>query len=442
MAVKSVTSQNDLCEHSLLLFAETIITMKKDRIIYVYADWFEQGDPVLMGTLTAIAAKGKEVFSFEYEKAWLQSGAYAMLDPDLNLYSGRYFPSGNKTNFGVFLDSCPDRWGRVLMERRENMRAANEGRAARRLTESDYLLGVFDAYRVGGIRFREEIDGAFVNNDTDFITPPWTALRELQAASKYIEESGQNDYRTELALNILLNPGSSLGGARPKASVIDPQKHLWIAKFPSTADYMNVGGWEYVVNRLAQKAGINVAECVALKLNNRHHTFVSKRFDRKNGRRIHFASALTMLGYQDGAGHESGVSYLEIAEFLMRYGAQTDADLEELWRRIVFGICVKNTDDHLRNHGFVLQPDGWKLSPAYDINPNPWGEMLSLNISENDNSLNLDLALSVAAYFRVKQQRAAKIVAEVKKAVTGWRKEAKAITILAAEFEKVAPAFE
>ncbi|MCA6365293.1 MAG: HipA domain-containing protein [Bacteroidetes bacterium] len=395
-----------------------------------------------MGTLTAIAAKGKEVFSFEYEKAWLQSGAYVMLDPDLNLYSGRYFPSGSKTNFGIFLDSCPDRWGRVLMDRRENMRAKTEGRTARRLTESDYLLGVFDAYRVGGIRFKEDVDGEFVNNDKDFTTPPWTALRELQAASKYIEENDEADYHGEMLLNMLMNPGSSLGGARPKASVIDPQKHLWIAKFPSSGDYMNVGGWECVVNQLAQKAGIRVAEGVALKLNNRHHTYVSKRFDRENGRRRHFASALTMLGYQDGAGHESGVSYLEIAEFLMRYGAQTNADLEELWRRILFSVCVKNTDDHLRNHGFLLQPDGWRLSPAYDMNPNPWGEGLSLNISEQDNSLSTDLVMSVAEYFRVKSARAHKIAGEVKKAVAGWRKEAKALNILAAEQEKISVAFE
>jgi serine/threonine-protein kinase HipA len=421
---------------------QRIKNMKQDRTIDVYADWFEQGDPVRMGTLTAIAAKGKEVFSFEYEKAWLQSGAYVMLDPDLNLYSGRYFPTGSKTNFGVFLDSCPDRWGRVLMDRRENMRAKTEGRTARRLTESDYLLGVFDAYRVGGIRFKEGVDGEFVNNDKDFTTPPWTALRELQAASKYIEENDEADYHGEMLLNMLMNPGSSLGGARPKASVIDPQKHLWIAKFPSSGDFMDVGGWEFVVNRLAQKAGIRTAEGVALKLNNRSHTYVSKRFDRENGRRRHFASALTMLGYQDGAGHESGVSYLEIAEFLMRYGAQTNADLEELWSRILFSVCVKNTDDHLRNHGFLLQPDGWRLSPAYDMNPNPWGEGLSLNISEQDNSLSIDLVMSVAEYFRVKSARAQKIAGEVKKAVSGWRKEAKALKIPAAEQERLAAAFE
>lgn len=417
-------------------------SMKQDRTIFVYADWFEHGNPVRMGTLTAIAAKGKEVFSFEYEQEWLQSGSYIMLDPDLNLYSGRYFPSGNKTNFGVFLDSCPDRWGRVLMDRRENMRARNEERQPRRLTESDYLLGVFDEYRVGGIRFKEEADGDFVNNDKDFITPPWTALRELQAASKYIEENDEADYRSELLLNMLMNPGSSLGGARPKASVIDPQKQLWIAKFPSNSDFLDVGGWEFIVNKLAQKAGIHTAEGVALKLNNRHHTYISRRFDREKSRRRHFASALTMLGYQDGAGHESGVSYLEIAEFLMRYGSQTNADLEELWRRILFSVCVKNTDDHLRNHGFLLEADGWKLSPAYDMNPNPWGEGLSLNISEQDNALSLELVMSVAEYFRVKTARANKIADTVKKAVAGWRKEARALKIQAAEQEKMAVSFE
>ncbi|MGL5889474.1 MAG: type II toxin-antitoxin system HipA family toxin, partial [Bacteroidia bacterium] len=245
----------------------------------------------------------------------------------------------------------------------------------------------------------------------------------------------------EAWFNMLVAPASSLGGARPKASVLDPDGQLWIAKFPSTGDVNNIGGWEFVVHQLAKKAGLNVADGVVKKLSNKHHTYISKRFDRVNGKRLHFASALTMLGYVDGDGHDTGVSYLEIAEFLMKHGSQTDKDLEELWRRIVFGICVKNTDDHLRNHGFLLMADGWRLSPAYDINANAFGEGLSLNISEQDNSLSLDLALSVAEYFRVKKTTADKIIAKVQKAVGGWRKEAKALGIPLVEQARMTGAF-
>jgi serine/threonine-protein kinase HipA len=415
--------------------------MKKDREILVYADWESLGGPVKMGTLTAIAAKGKEVFSFEYDEAWLQSGFYFMLDPDLHLYSGRYFPTNEKQNFGLFLDSCPDRWGRVLMDRREAIQAKKEDRSPRRLIESDYLLGVFDEHRPGAIRFKTEAAGEFLNNSLQMTTPPWTSLRELEYACRLMEEEHATPADFDTWFNMLVAPASSLGGARPKASVLDPEGQLWIAKFPSTGDVNNIGGWEFVVHQLAKKAGLNVADGVAKKLSNKHHTYISKRFDRVNGKRLHFASALTMLGYVDGDGHDTGVSYLEIAEFLMKHGSQTDSDLEELWRRIVFSTCVKNTDDHLRNHGFLLMPDGWRLSPAYDINANAFGEGLSLNISEQDNSLSIELAMSVAEYFRVKKTSADKIVAKVQKAVGSWRKEAKALGIPLVEQARMASAF-
>jgi serine/threonine-protein kinase HipA len=417
--------------------------MSGGKKILVYAHWNGFKDPVLMGILSAAPAKGKEVFSFEYAKEWLQSGSTSMIDPDLQLYSGRYFPRDEKMNFGVFLDSCPDRWGRVLMERREAALARKEKRSAKNLLESDYLLGVYDGHRMGALRFKTNEDGNFLNDDKYMASPPWTSLRELEQASIKFEEDNVDDEEYLKWINLLIAPGSSLGGARPKASVLDPEGNLWIAKFPSINDTKNIGAWEMVVSRLAVEAGLNMAEHDMKQFKNRHHTFLTKRFDRTaKGERIHFASAMTLLGYQDGAGHDIGVSYLEMAEFLERNGADVNSDLEELWRRIIFNICVKNTDDHLRNHGFLLTEEGWRLSPAYDVNPNEYGTGLNLNISEKDNSLDLDLAISVAEYFRIKKYKAREITEQVKEAVTDWRSIAKDTGLSKAEIDRMSKAFE
>ncbi len=417
--------------------------MSSKKEISVFAHWEGFNDPILMGTLTATPARGKEVFAFEYAKSWLQSGHTNMIDPDLQLYSGRYFPREERQNFGVFLDSCPDRWGRILMERREAVVARQEKRAPRNLLESDYLLGVYDGHRMGALRFKLSEDGNFLNDDKNMAAPPWTSLRELEHASMKFEEDNIDDEDYLKWINLLMAPGSSLGGARPKASVLDAKNCLWIAKFPSIKDTKNVGAWEMVVNKLALKAGINVAEGQLKQFNSNNHTFLAKRFDRSiNGTRIHFASAMTMLGYTDGAGHDTGVSYLEIVEFLIRHGAEVNTDLEELWRRIVFSICVKNTDDHLRNHGFLLSEKGWRLSPAYDINPNEFGAGLSLNISEKDNSLDLELALSVSEYFRIPGTKAKKIIELVKSVVTEWRGIAKDVGLSKSQQDRMVRAFE
>ena len=240
---------------------------------------------------------------------------------------------------------------------------------------------------------------------------------------------------------MLIAPGGSLGGARPKASVIDPNGQLWIAKFPSLNDDIDKGGWEMVVNELAKMSGLNVSEGTVKKFRNKNHTFLTKRFDRTiNSERIHFASAMTLLGYADGTGQENA-SYLHLAEFLMRNGAKVNTDLKELWRRIVFNICVKNTDDHLRNHGFLLTDKGWVLSPAYDINPNERGTGLTINISEEDNSLNLDLALEVAEYFRLKEKNASNIIKKVKTSISNWKQLAKKYGIPKSEQELMSKAF-
>lgn len=241
---------------------------------------------------------------------------------------------------------------------------------------------------------------------------------------------------------MLMAPGSSLGGARPKAGVLDTENNLWIAKFPSADDNKDIGVWEMVVNDLAKKAGLQIAEGMVRKFSTNYHTYLTKRFDRTaKGERIHFASAMTLLGYTDGVSSHDGVSYLEIVEFIMRHGAKVDNDLEELWRRIVFSICVSNTDDHLRNHGFLLTEDGWILSPAYDVNPVETGTGLKLNISEYDNSLNLDLAMEVAEYFRLSDKRAAEIIESVKKSVLSWRFVAEKYKISKSEQDIMANAF-
>ena len=410
--------------------------------IYVYANWNEFSDPCLLGLLNVTITRGKEVFYFEYDKEWLKSAPAQILDPDLGYYSGPQFLSDGKSNFGLFLDSSPDRWGRLLMKRREALRARKEERPINTLYESDYLLGVFDGHRMGALRFKLSPGGEFLDNDRIHASPPFTKLRDLEYASLKIEEERDLDNPEYLKwLRLLIVPGSSLGGARPKSSVVDPANNLWIAKFPSKMDHFDVGAWEMLVHELAQRVGIRVPESRIEKFSGRYHTYLSKRFDRENGKRIHFASALTMLGYTDGTGHSDGAGYLEIAEFLMRFGANVREDLEELWKRIVFNICVSNTDDHLRNHGFILTKEGWILSPAYDMNPVEDAVGLSLNISEDDNSLDLDLAREVAEYFRIDDRKSEQIISQITSTVKGWRIIANHIGIRKTEQELMSGAF-
>lgn len=391
--------------------------------IYVYADWAELGNPILMGYLFADLLRGKEVFSFEYTNEWLQSDYLYPLDPDIGFYSGIQYLNNEKPNFGLFLDSSPDRWGRVLMKRKESIVAKAEKRSMRTLRESDFLLGVYDLHRMGALRFKLDANGAFLDNNENYSAPPWTSIRELEYASLELERNLDDDNPELLQwINLLMAPGSSLGGARPKASVKDLSDALWIAKFPSKSDLIDSGAWEMVANELAHQSGINTAEGCIKKFNSKHHTFLTKRFDRlANGMRIHFSSAMTLLGHNDGADAEDGVSYLELVEFIIQNGANVNEDLEELFKRIVFSIAISNTDDHLRNHGFLLTKSGWTLSPAYDLNPNKYGVGLKLNISENDNSLDFNLAVSVAPYFRLSEERAVELIDEIKKVVSGWR---------------------
>lgn len=415
----------------------------KQRQIEVHAHWVGLDEPTLVGILHATPLRGKEIFSFEYDHEWLNSGYAQAIDPALQLYQGQWHAPTTQDNFGVFLDSSPDRWGRFLMNRREAQLAREEKRNERKLMESDYLLGVFDEHRMGALRFRTDPDGLFLDNNKELASPPWTSLRELEHASLEIEkDDAEKNPGYSKWLKMLIAPGGSLGGARPKAGVVDELKHLWIAKFPNGNDEFDVGAWEMVAYKLAKRAGIDMSEAKIEKFNSRHHTFISKRFDRtSNGERIHFTSAMTLLQRTDGDDPSKGASYLELAQFIAKQGVQPDQDLEQLWRRIVFYICISNVDDHLRNHGFILQPNGWTLSPAFDINPVPSGEGLKLNISESDNAQDLELAKDVARYFRIKPDRTEKIIDEVISAVKTWKKEATNIGISLAEQDRMKRAF-
>lgn len=413
-----------------------------NKNIFVYANWNSEDEPSLLGILSSDIIRGKEVFSFQYDKNWLKENSNFILDPQLQYFEGLQYNRGEKSNFGIFLDSSPDRWGRLLMKRREALIAKREGRKPLILKESDFLLGVFDENRMGGLRFKLDPQKEFLNSNKELAAPPFTTLRELEYASLKLEDE-VDDENSLHWLNMLMAPGSSLGGARPKASVRDPSGNLWIAKFPSKNDDVNIGAWEFIAMEISKQVGINVANFDAQKFSNEYHTFLSQRFDRNlSGERIHFASAMTLLGYNDGADYHEGVSYLEIAEFISRNGANINLDLKELWTRIILNIGIKNTDDHLRNHGFLLSENGWILSPAYDINPNPFGSGLTLNISEDDNSLDFELALSVIDYFRLKEGEALQIINKVKSSIMNWEKLANSIKISREEQYRMKAAFD
>ena len=412
----------------------------------MYADWARGVAPLPLGTIHARSrGVGGDVVDFAFSDGALADPQVKkhQLDPRLRAVEGAQYPAHPRRTFGMFADASPDRWGRRLIERRF-ARDKREHRIARNahLAESDYLLGVHDAFRSGALRFKLNDDGAFLDNRDRAGAPPLMCLRELEAASRVIEANTGDAAAMDGALNLLLAPGASLGGARPKATVVDEQGALWIAKFPSASDNHDIGAWEAVVHRLAERSGIRVAQSAWARYTDAGATFRVRRFDRgAAGERIHFASAMTLTDHADGDGADTGASYLELADVLITQGAETDADLTELWRRIVFSIAVSNTDDHLRNHGFLLALNGWRLSPAYDVNPVPGASGLALNIDDHDNALDFDLARSVAAAFRVDAELQDEIFASIRDAVAGWRSVASALKLSRDEQSRMEPAF-
>ena len=340
----------------------------------------------------------------------------------MNNYPGQQYTTPGKDIFGCFSDALPDRWGRTLINRREQILAKEEKRPVRHLSSFDYLVGIEDYSRMGGLRFKESLEGEYINASEVLRIPPLTDIRELIAASSEIEKSEEENHLPERRwIEQLVQPGSSLGGARPKASVIDENKIMYITKFPSRKDDYDTGLWEHFSHLLAKKAGIHAAETRVIFTNDKYHTLLSRRFDRKeDGKRIHFASAMTLLGLNDGDNANTGHGYLDIVDFILQNCTNVEDNLQELYRRVAFNICVGNTDDHFRNHGFLLTAKGWTLSPAYDMNPT-LNEYQSLLISAISNKADLNILLDACEDYMLNCKTAKRIILEVVEAVKGWR---------------------
>ena len=383
--------------------------MQNEKIVFVFFN--KDGIDKLMGRLYIENTRGKEIHSFEYDEEWLSDKKNNIfIDPEIHFFGGRQWKSQNDNSslFGIFIDSAPDRWGRLLLKRREILNAKKESRSIKTLMESDYLLGVSDFTRIGAIRYKSELDGDFLANSAESI-PPLARLRDLEAASIALELDSEED-----KYEILLSPGSSLGGARPKANVIDEDGNIYIAKFPSKNDEYDVGALEKKVYDLAKICGLNVVDSKLISFSKYGSTFLVKRFDRDKDKRIHFESAMTLLGKSDG---DDSTSYLDLASFIHSNGSRVKQNLHELFKRIAFNILVKNTDDHLRNHGFILEDGSWVLSPLYDVNYNKDGQYLHLFINENDASLDTDILIDTAKYYELNKDDGSKIVKEMKRIV-------------------------
>ena len=407
--------------------------MDREALVYVDLD----GTPQLVGRLWARVRKNKEGATFEYDRTWLDNPARFSLEPALQLGPGPFHTPADTSMFGAIGDSAPDRWGRALMRRVERRRAEREGGTPRTLQEIDFLLLVNDEARQGTLRFAEREGGAFLREEGVKRIPPLVELPELLSAAEHVME----DKDTEEDLRLLFAPGSSLGGARPKTSVIEKDGHLTIAKFPRKDDEVNTVIWESVALALAQKAGIPVPSARVEKIGKKP-VLLLRRFDRDGMRRIPFLSAMSMLGSKDLETR----SYLEMVDALRQHGATPKADIEALWRRLVFNILISNTDDHLRNHGFLyMGAGGWRLSPAYDLNPVPVDvnpRILTMAINEDDSTASLELAMEVAPYFELDQAKARKTASEVGNAVAKWRDEAARHGLKQTEIDRMASAFE
>ncbi len=413
--------------------------MKK---LYVYADFNWLDSPTLVGELTYDAVRGNDTYGFAFSKDWLAKHDDVFLSDDMLSFPGMQYAPVVKDIFACFSDCLPDRWGRTLLNRREQIAAREEKRPARRLSSFDYLMGIDDASRMGGFRFSDSQGGKFINCDPRLRVPPLANIRELMRAAQEIESSEERQVLPDQKwLAQLLRPGTSLGGARPKASVLDSDGALAVAKFSSRNDDYDVGLWEHFCHVMAKKAGINAADTTALAAG-KFHILLSKRFDRTtDGRRIHFASALTLMGLTDGDNAATGHGYLDIVDFILSRSHNAEQDLEQLYRRVAFNIIVGNSDDHFRNHGFLLSRKGWELAPAYDLNPT-LSQSQSLLINKDTNDANLDTLRDAAGEYMLKADRAADIIAEVKTAMRPWRSVAARLGLPQRDIEMFAPRFE
>ena len=401
-------------------------------MVFADFDWLDK--PELVGELCYEKLRGSESYAFRFDDNWLKFHAGIKLSEDINNYPGLQYTQPGNDIFGCFSDALPDRWGRTLLKRREQIQASEEKRAVRNLSSFDYLMGIDDFSRMGGFRLKRELDGDFINVSPSLKIPPLTELRQLVLASQEVEKSEENDVLPEKKwIAQLIQPGTSLGGARPKAGVLDDSGNLCIAKFPSRKDDYDTGLWEHFSHLLARKAGIYAAQTKVLGGLGKYHTLLSKRFDRTDeGKRIHFASSMSLIGLRDGDNAQGGYGYLNIVDFILQSCCDVEKNLQELYRRVAFNICIGNSDDHFRNHGFLLTPRGWTLSPAYDMNPT-LNEYQSLLINESSNKADIRTLLESCESYMIKKEVAENIIRQVQAAVAGWENLAVLLQIPARE---------
>ena len=392
------------------------------RKLYVYADFDWLKEIELIGELGYESLRGSDSYSFSFDAGWLKRHGDLFLSEDLNNYPGMQYTQPGKDIFGCFSDALPDRWGRTLLLRREQLAASEEGRPVRRLSSFDFLRGIDDFSRMGGFRFKEAKNGNFINVSENLKIPPLADVHDLIAASMEIEKSEEENLLPDKRwVAQLVQPGSSLGGARPKASVIGDDRMIYVAKFPSRKDDYDVGLWEHFAHLLARKAGINAAQTEVLSVGGKYHTLLSKRFDRTSeGRRIHFASAMTLLGFSDGDDAAAEHGYLDMVDFILQHCTDVEINLQELYRRVAFNVCIGNSDDHFRNHGFLLTAKGWVLSPAYDMNPT-LNEYQSLLITSASNRADLHILQDACEDYMLGRKVAEGIIREVANVVKDWR---------------------
>lgn len=392
------------------------------RTIFIYADfdWLEK--PLLLGELGYESLRGSDSYSFKYDNSWLRQYGSLFLSADINNYPGWQYTQPERDIFGCFSDALPDRWGRLLLNRREQILATEEHRPVCKLSSFDYLIGIDDFSRMGGFRFKASQDGEFINCEESLRIPPLTDIHTLVSASMEIEKSEElNRLPEKKWLQQLVHTGTSLGGARPKAVVVNDEGRLCMAKFPSRNDDYDVGLWEHHSHLLAKEAGVIAAETGVVDTGGQYHTLFSKRFDRTaDGRRKHFASAMTLLGLTDGCDAKTGNGYLDIVDFILQNCCDVEANLRQLYRRVAFNIAIGNSDDHFRNHGFLLTPKGWTLSPAYDMNPT-LNDYQALMINSNTNQADLNILLDSSDEYMIGRKEAETIIEEVKSGVRQWK---------------------
>jgi serine/threonine-protein kinase HipA len=407
------------------------------NFVLVDIDAAELGPQRRVGILSRERTRSKSVISFAYDQLWVAESDSFPIDPSLPLFEGDQYQAALP---GIFSDAAPDRWGRTLMERREAIMARRESRRPRPFDDWDFLVGVSDSTRMGALRLARPSDGVFLDS-APLTVPPATLLRDLEHWSRELEDGlPRNSSDEERWIAMLIAPGSSLGGARPKANFLGDDGTLWIAKFPSRDDRHDVGAWEYVVTRLAMAAGIDVPETTLLKLGSVYRTFCSRRFDRSGHRRRLYASAMTMVGKQDG----EDASYLDIAQAIgfVADPVKIRDDLKELFRRAVFNVLIGNRDDHLRNHGFLRFESGWRLSPAFDVNPMPGKVEHALALDGTVRIPDLHVVRDTAPFYRLTRAQTDEVIERVRSAVQTWRRVASQIEIPKDEVETMAAAFE